>query len=96
MHELGIRVALGAQRRAVVGLVVSQSIRFALLGAALGAVLALLAGRWLQPLLFRQSATDPIVYAGVSATMLIVALVACGVPGVRAARADPITALRAE
>jgi ABC-type antimicrobial peptide transport system permease subunit len=96
MHELGVRVALGAQRRAVVSLVVSQSIRFALLGAALGAVVALLAGRWLQPLLFRQSASDPVVYVGVSATMVIVALVASAVPAVRASRADPITALRAD
>jgi predicted permease len=96
MHELGVRVALGAQRHTVVSLVVSQSLRFAFLGAALGAVVALLAGRWLQPLLFRQSATDPIVYVGVTATMLLVALVASAVPAVRASRADPITALRAD
>ena len=96
MHELGVRVALGAQRTNVVGLVVAQSVRFAVVGAATGILLALLAARWLQPLLFRQSATDPVVFAGVSGTMMIVALIASAIPAIRASRADPITALRSE
>ena len=96
MHELGVRVALGAQRTNVVGLVVGQSVRFAVGGAAVGVALALFAARWLQPLLFRQSATDPVVFAGVSSTMIVVALIASAVPAIRAARADPITALRSE
>ncbi len=96
MHELGVRVALGAQRADVIGMVVKQGVRFALVGAAAGVALALLSGRWLQPLLFRQSASDPWVYGGVSAAMVIVALVASLVPAIRASRADPVTALRAE
>jgi predicted permease len=96
MHELGVRIALGAQRSNVVRLVVAQSVRFALAGAALGVVAALFAGRWLQPLLFRQSAADPFVYGSVSAALVVVALVASAVPALRASRADPITALRAE
>jgi putative ABC transport system permease protein len=96
MHELGVRVALGARRADVVGMVVRQSVRFALLGAAFGVMLALLSGRWLQPLLFRQSAVDPLVYGAVSAAMVLVALAASAVPAYRASRADPITALRAE
>ena len=96
MHELGVRVALGAQRADVIGMVVKQGVGFALVGAAAGVALALLSGRWLQPLLFRQSASDPWAYGGVSAAMMIVALGASLVPAVRASRADPITALRAE
>jgi len=96
MHELGVRVALGAQRTNVVGLVVAQSVRLAVVGAAVGVLLAVLAARWLQPLLFRQSATDPVVLAGVSGMMMIVALIASAIPAIRASRADPITALRSE
>jgi putative ABC transport system permease protein len=96
MHELGVRVALGAQRTNVVGLVVAQSVRLTVMGVATGVLLALLAARWLQPLLFRQSATDPVVFAGVSGTMLVVALIASTLPAIRASRADPITALRSE
>ena len=96
MHELGVRVALGAQRADVIGMVVTQGARFALAGAAAGAALALVLGRWLQPLLFRQSATDPWIYGGVSAAMVVVALIASLIPAIRAARADPIIALRAE
>ena len=96
MHELGVRVALGAQQRDVVRMVTSQGVRFALVGAAGGVALAVMSARWLQPLLFQQSATDPWIYVGVSAAMTIVALVASLVPAVRASRADPITALRTE
>jgi hypothetical protein len=96
LHELGIRVALGARRTDIVGLVVRQGVRFAVSGALLGVASAAIAGRWIQPLLFRQSATDPVVYAGVSVIMVVLALVASAVPAIRAARADPITALRAD
>ena len=96
MHELGVRVALGAQRNDVVRMVTSQGVQFALVGAVGGVALAVVSARWLQPLLFRQSASDPWIYAGVSAAMIVVALVASLIPAVRASRADPITALRAE
>jgi putative ABC transport system permease protein len=96
MHELGVRVALGAQRRDILRLVVGQAMRFAMAGIALGSMLALLAAGWLQPLLFRQSARDPFVYATVGIVLVLVALVASALPAARAARADPNTALRAE
>jgi ABC-type antimicrobial peptide transport system permease subunit len=96
MHELGVRIALGAQRRDILALVTGQGIRLAILGAVLGVAIAIGASRWIEPLLFRQSATDPVVFAGVVVTMLGVAVVACLVPALRASRADPNTALRAE
>ena len=96
MHELGVRVALGAQRAHVVGLVVGRGARLTLAGTGLGVIVALLGARAVQPLLFRQSATDPWVYAGVAAVMLAVALAASALPASRAAGADPNQALRAE
>jgi hypothetical protein len=96
MHELGVRVALGAQRGDILRLVIGQTSRIAFVGIVVGIVGAVLASRWIQPLLFRQSATDPRVYAAVGATMLLVALVAGAMPAFRAARADPNMALRAE
>ena len=96
MHELGVRVALGAQRLDILRLVVAQSLGISLAGVALGALIAFLAGKWIQPLLFQQSASDPLVYGGVAAMMVIVALAASAVPAIRASRADPNIALRAE
>ena len=96
LHELGVRVALGAQRANVVALVVRESLVFALAGGALGIMVAFVGGRWIEPLLFRQSARSPVIYAAVSATMCAVALVASLLPAWRAARADPIVALRAD
>jgi predicted permease len=96
MHELGVRVALGAQSRDILRLVVGQGTRFALAGAVVGCVIALVASTWVQPLLFEQSARDPLVYGGVAALVLVVALVACASPARRAAGADPNAALRSE
>jgi putative ABC transport system permease protein len=96
MHELGVRVALGAQRPDLLRLVVAQSARLTLLGVAIGSVAALAASRWVQPLLFQQSARDPLIYAAVAAVMVVVALFAAASPAARAARADPNSALRAE
>ena len=96
MHELGVRVALGAQTRDVIRLVVGQGARFALAGVALGVALALLAAPWIQPLLFQQSARDPATYGMVASLLLAVAVVASAVPALRAARADPTTALRSD
>ncbi len=96
MHELGVRAALGATASDILRLVVGQSARFALAGVAVGSVLALLAGRWLQPLLFEQSARDPAIYVLVGAVMMAVAIVASTAPALRAAGADPSTALRGE
>ena len=96
MHELGVRVALGAQARDILRLVVGQGVRFALAGVALGTLLAYAASRWLEPLLFQQPARDPVVYTAVGAVLVLVALVASGAPAVRASRADPNSALRSE
>jgi putative ABC transport system permease protein len=95
-HELGVRIALGAQSRHVVRLVVGQGVRFALAGVGLGLVLALVAARWIQPLLFQQSAKDPETYGVVAALLVVVALVASALPAFRATRADPNTALRSD
>jgi putative ABC transport system permease protein len=96
MHELGVRVALGARRSDILRLVVGQSVRFALAGVVCGVVVALFSSRFMQPLLFHQSATDSTIYLAVGTVMLIVALAASALPALRAARADPNTALRAE
>jgi hypothetical protein len=96
MHELGVRVALGAQSRDILGLIVGQGTRFALAGVVVGSILALLASKWVQPLLFEQSARDPMVYALVGGVMVLVAVAACASPARRAAGADPNAALRSE
>jgi predicted permease len=95
-HELGVRIALGAQAKDVVRLVVGQGARLATVGLGLGLALAYLTGRWVQPLLFQQSARDPAVYGAVSAVLLGVALVASALPALRATRTDPNSALRSD
>ena len=96
MHELGVRVALGAQAPDILRLVVGQGLRFAVAGVALGSLLAYAGSRWIEPLLFKQPAKDPVVYSLVGAALLLVALVASAAPAMRAARADPNTALHSE
>jgi putative ABC transport system permease protein len=96
MHELGIRVALGAGRGNIVRLVMGQSTRLALGGVIIGFVLALSASRFIEPLLYRQSATDPTIYAAVCAIILTVAVLAAAAPALRATRVDPNSALSAE
>jgi putative ABC transport system permease protein len=95
-HELSVRVALGARARDVTRIVVGQGFRFATLGIVLGMGVALFGARWLQPLLFRQSATDPAIYTGVGVVLLVVSIAACAAPARRASRADPMAALRAD
>jgi putative ABC transport system permease protein len=96
MHELAVRVALGAQSKDILRLVVGQGMAFAFAGVVVGGVIAFVASRWMQPLLFQQSAREPAVYALVGAIMLVVALAASASPAARAAKADPNAALRAE
>jgi len=96
MHELGIRVALGARRFDIVRLVTAQSARFALTGVVVGTILALVASPWIEPLLFQQSATDPVIYVSVAVIMLSVGVVAALAPALRGTRVDPNSALRAE
>ena len=95
-REMGVRVALGARTRDVVGLVMRESLRIVAVGVVLGVMAALAAGRWISPLLFEVSPRDPIVLAAVVVTLLAVALLASWIPAVRAARVEPGVALRAD
>ena len=95
-HELGVRIALGASVGNVVKLVVSQGMTFVVAGIVVGGGVALLAGRFLEPLLYQQSARDPVVYTAVAVTLLLVAAAATLRPALRATRVDPTAALRAE
>jgi len=95
-REMGVRVALGAQRRDLMRLIVGHAARIGLSGVAVGTLIALAASRWIQPLLFRQSAVDPAVYATVAVAMVAVAVAASALPALRASNADPNSALRSE
>lgn len=94
MHELSVRVALGAQRADIMRLVVAQAISFGVAGVVAGTVTALVASRWVQPLLFNESARDPLVFACVAGVIGVVTIVASATPANRAASADPNAALR--
>ena len=94
--ELGVRIALGATPRNILGLIVGHGARLALIGLVLGIVLALLSGRLLEGLLFGVTARDPLSLVGVSVLVAVATLAACYIPGRRAVRVDPMTALRAE
>jgi putative ABC transport system permease protein len=95
-HEIGVRIALGAERRHVLGLVVRQGLSMAVLGTAMGVGGAIALSRWIEGLLFGVTATDPATIIAVVAMLLTVALVACYVPAWRATHVDPTQALRAE
>ncbi|HVE33697.1 MAG TPA: ABC transporter permease [Gemmatimonadaceae bacterium] len=95
-HEMGVRVALGAQVRDVVSLIVREGLRVVLPGVLLGSLIALAAGRWVAPLLFEVSPKDPPVLIAVVVTLTLTAIVASLAPALRAARVDPNEALRAD
>jgi len=95
-REIGVRVALGAQRRDVLGLVVSRGLTLAVIGVAIGLAGALLVTRLMQGVLYGVTSTDPLTYASVAAVLLAVAAFASWLPALRAARVDPLVALRAE
>jgi putative ABC transport system permease protein len=96
VQEMGVRMALGAQRSEVLVLVLRKGLRLTLLGVAAGAATGLAVTRWLSSLLFAVSPTDPSIICGVAALLITVALVACFIPARRAASIDPMEALRAE
>jgi len=95
-HEMGVRIALGAQRRDVVRLVVTRALRPVTAGVLLGLATAVAATRVVQGLLYGTSAQDPATYAAVAALLLGIGAVAAYAPSRRAAAADPVSALRAE
>jgi predicted permease len=96
MHEMGVRVALGAGAGDIRSLVLRQGLRVAVLGLAAGVVVALAAGKAIQPLLYETPARDPVVFGVVVGLLVVVATVASLVPARRATRADPLVALRAD
>ena len=95
-HEIGVRMALGAQRREVVRMVVWQGMAIASAGIVLGIAAALALTRVLASLLYEVTPTDPATFASVAGLLAVTALAACGGPALKAALVDPIVALRCE
>jgi len=94
--EIGIRLALGARRGQVMSKMLTDGLRPALIGLTLGLVASLEASRLMRSMLYETRPLDPIVFAGVAATLLLVATVACAIPAWGASRVDPMRALRTE
>jgi putative ABC transport system permease protein len=95
-HEIGVRMALGAERRHLLRLVVGQGMRWTLIGVAIGLAGALALTRMIKTLLFDVSATDPSTFTAVALLLIVVALLACYLPARRVTQVDPVVALRSE
>jgi len=95
-REIGLRMALGAQRSDVLRLIVGQGLKVVAAGVVIGLVAALALSRVMKSLLFGVTATDPLTFAGVALLLVVVALIACFIPARRAAKTDPMVTLRQE
>ena len=95
-HEIGIRMALGAQRQNILRMVLRQGLALALAGAAVGLACALIVSHLMAGQLYGVRPTDPLTFAGVGLLLIAVALLACYIPARRAIRVDPLVALKYE
>ena len=95
-NEIGIRLALGANRRKILQMILRQGLELAIAGAAVGLVGALIVSHLMAGLLYGVTPTDPLTFAGVTLVLTTVALAACYIPAIRAMRIDPLVALRYE
>lgn len=95
-REIAVRMALGAERRDVLGLVLGQGLRLTLTGLAIGIAVSVAATRFLRGHLFGITTTDPLTYAGAGALLCLMALIFCYIPAQRAVKVDPMAALRYE
>jgi len=95
-HEIGIRMALGAESRDVLRMIVNEGMKLALLGLLIGIVVAVIVTKYLESQLYGVRARDPLTFITVAAGLALVALAACYFPARRATKVDPLSALRYE
>jgi ABC-type antimicrobial peptide transport system permease subunit len=95
-RELAIRIAVGASAEKVISLVMGRSVRLAIVGAIAGLALSMAGARLIESMLFETEGRDPITLVSVTLLLMLLVLLGCVGPAIRAARVDPMTTLRAE